>query len=84
MICVFQSSRSGMDGLYIRNAQPKHQGIYTCEAKTPLDTISAQAYLQVVGKEWFQQSFVYIFSSPKGKLNLIVTVLIFQMSFNQT
>lgn len=73
-----------MDGLYIRNAQPKHQGIYTCEAKTPLDTISAQAYLQVVGKEWFQQSYVYGFLLRKRRINLSVTVLIFQIAFKQT
>lgn len=37
------------EGLYIRNAQATHAGLYTCIAKTTVEKVSASAYLTVKG-----------------------------------
>ncbi|KAL4221262.1 ATP-dependent RNA helicase ddx25 [Mactra antiquata] len=44
-----QTKRDNLDGLYIRQAQFEHTGLYTCEAKTTLHIDSKSAYLYVNG-----------------------------------
>ncbi|KAL3862103.1 hypothetical protein ACJMK2_008096 [Sinanodonta woodiana] len=44
-----QSSQNGLNGLYVREAQIKHMGQYTCIAKTTLHTVEQGAYLDVMG-----------------------------------
>ncbi|KAK7482492.1 hypothetical protein BaRGS_00026309 [Batillaria attramentaria] len=44
-----QSTQAGRSGLYIINAQFKHEGYYTCDATTVDDKASKSAYLTVRG-----------------------------------
>ncbi|XP_076455700.1 contactin-like isoform X2 [Babylonia areolata] len=42
-----KGTAGGLSGLYIQGAQKRHAGIYTCQAKTSFDTVSANATLAV-------------------------------------
>lgn len=46
---IMQGYRNGLRGLYIREAQFSHAGIYSCIARTPLDTDTKSAMVVIRG-----------------------------------
>ena len=56
---LLQRQREGNMGLYVINAQFEHHGIYECEARTTIHTVSASAPLKVYGKHHSDRITVY-------------------------
>ncbi|XP_046576774.1 contactin-like [Haliotis rubra] len=61
-----QGVRDGLRGLYIRNAQFRHEGIFTCMAQTVQDAATADAVLTVLGPPG-EPAGVYSRDGSKGK-----------------